>query len=127
MAEYLETDLVVLGGGPGGYAAAFLAADRGMRVTLVDTSARPGGACLHLGCIPWKALLHVAEVINSVRDATSFGVKFGKPEIDLEALRAKEAKIVDTLSRSLLEMCKRRNVTFVNGRGKLTNPETVQV
>src|SRR3954453_10021337 len=89
MADTLKTQLVVLGGGPGGYAAAFLAADKGIQTTLIDAAAKPGGTCLHVGCIPSKALLHAAHVIHSAHDAAAFGIKFAKPEIDLAALRSK--------------------------------------
>src|SRR5436305_313443 len=87
MADVIDTQLVVLGAGPGGYAAAFLAADRGMKVTLVDAAARPGGTCLHVGCIPSKACLHAAKLITDARDAPHFGVKFGPPEIDVNGVR----------------------------------------
>ena len=108
MADTLKTQLVVLGGGPGGYAAAFLAADRGVKTTLIDAGAKPGGTCLHVGCIPSKALLHVAEVIHSAHDVAQFGVTYAEPKIDLPAFRAKQFKIVDTMASHLLELCKRR-------------------
>src|SRR5207247_1385144 len=83
MPDTHQTVLVVLGGGPGGYAAAFLAADKGMQTTLIDSTPKPGGTCLHVGCIPSKALLHAADIIHSAHDALDFGIKFPKPEIDL--------------------------------------------
>ena len=83
----VDTELVVLGGGPGGYAAAFLAADRGLEVTLVDAAPKPGGTCLHVGCIPSKALLHAAHLITAAREAGAFGISFASPKIDLDALR----------------------------------------
>ena len=79
--------VVVLGGGPGGYTAAFLAADLGMKVTLVDENPKPGGVCLHKGCIPSKSLLHLSKLIEETRDAEAFGVKFQPPEIDLNRIR----------------------------------------
>ena len=82
------TQLVVIGAGPGGYAAAFYAADRGMQVTLVDPGINPGGVCLYRGCIPSKALLHVAEVVNEAKHAEQWGVTFGAPAFDLDKLRA---------------------------------------
>src|SRR5438270_8679304 len=94
MPETVTTDLVVLGGGPGGYAAAFLAADRGVATTLIDATAKPGGTCLHVGCIPSKTLLHVAGLIHAAQEAAEFGLTFAKPAIDLDKLRAKGAKIV---------------------------------
>ena len=87
MAEVKDTDLVVLGGGPGGYAAAFLAADKGMKVTLIDARERLGGTCLNVGCIPSKALLHAAKLITDARDAAHLGVQFGAPKIDLNGVR----------------------------------------
>src|SRR5436189_3086176 len=93
MPETVTTDLIVLGGGPGGYAAAFLAADRGIKTTLIDAAPKPGGTCLHVGCIPSKTLLHVAEVVHAAHDAAEFGVKFGTPQFDLAQLRARGDKI----------------------------------
>ena len=79
--------LVVLGGGPGGYAAAFFAADKGMDVTLVDIGNKPGGVCLHRGCIPSKALLHIAHLINETKEAKAWGIDFGNPKVDLDSVR----------------------------------------
>ena len=83
-----HTELLVLGGGPGGYPAAFEAADHGLKVTLVDEGARPGGVCLNRGCIPSKALLHMAKLINETRESAEHGLSFGEPKIDLAKLRA---------------------------------------
>src|SRR5882757_3018461 len=105
MAEVVTTDLVVLGGGPGGYAAAFLAADRDVQTTLIDAMPKPGGTCLYIGCIPSKTLLHAAEVIHSAHDAAEFGLKFGKLDLDLNKLRAKGDKVVDMMTSSLLDGC----------------------
>ncbi len=127
MAENVETEVVVLGGGPGGYAAAFLAADKGMQVTLIDATPKPGGACLHVGCIPSKTLLHVANLIDAAHDAAPFGLTFAPPKIDLAVLRAKGDKIVDAHASHLLELCKKRNVTFLNGRGTFTGPQAIQI
>lgn len=127
MAETIETDLAVVGGGPGGYAAAFLAADKGMRVAMINAADLPGGACLHVGCIPSKALLHVARLITDARDAGSFGVQFGKPKIDVGTLRGAEFKIVDTLAKNLLELCKRRKVEYIKGRATFESSNTLRV
>jgi dihydrolipoyl dehydrogenase len=127
MPETIQTDLVVLGGGPGGYAAAFLAADRGIPTTMIDAAAKPGGTCLHVGCIPSKTLLHVAHEIHAAQDAAQFGVKFAPPEIDLATLRAKGLKIVDTMASSLLELCKKREVRHIAARGAFTDANTIQV
>src|SRR5438876_2283407 len=120
MPETLDIQLVVLGAGPGGYAAAFLAADKGMKVTLIDAGAKPGGTCLHVGCIPSKALLHAAHLITDARDGGAFGITFAPPKIDINVLRAKKDKIVDMHASHLLELCKKRNVTFISGRGAFT-------
>src|SRR6476620_12312927 len=93
-----STQLVVIGAGPGGYAAAFYAADRGMKVTLVDPEKNPGGVCVYRGCIPSKALLHVADVINESAHASDFGVEFGAPKIDLDKLRAFKDGVVTQLT-----------------------------
>jgi dihydrolipoamide dehydrogenase len=127
MADIAESELLVIGGGPGGYAAAFLAADRGMKVTLIDAAERPGGACLFVGCIPSKALLHVAKVIGDAKDAEHFGVRFGLPQIDINGVRSYWMKIVDSLARNLLELCKRRKVEFARGRATFIDSHTVQL
>ena len=123
----IDTDLLVLGGGPGGYSAAFLAADRGIRTTLVDAAPKPGGTCLHVGCIPSKALLHAAHLVTGARDAEQFGITFAPPTVDLGVLRTKKDKIIDSMASHLLELCKRRGVTYVPGRGVFTDPHTLQV
>ena len=127
MAETITTNLVVLGGGPGGYAAAFLAADRGVATTLIDAAPKPGGTCLHVGCIPSKALLHVANVIHSAHDVAQFGVQYAEPKIDLPNFRAKQFKIVDTMASHLLELCKRRDVRHIGSRGTFVDANTIQV
>ncbi len=127
MAEVLQTQLVVLGAGPGGYAAAFLAADKGMNVTLIDPRQRPGGTCLHVGCIPSKALLHAAKLITDARDAAHVGVKFAPPEIDLGGVRGSSSKIVDTLSSNLVKLCQARKVTYISSRGRFLDGQTLQV
>jgi dihydrolipoamide dehydrogenase len=127
MPDIQNTDLVVLGGGPGGYAAAFLAADRGIPTTLIDARPKPGGSCLHVGCIPSKALLHAADVIHSAHDAAAFGIKFAAPQIDLGILRTKKDKIIDMQASHLLELCKRRGVTHIYGRGVFVDAHAIQV
>jgi dihydrolipoamide dehydrogenase len=127
MADVLETELVVLGGGPGGYAAAFLAADRNVPTTLIDAMPKPGGTCLYIGCIPSKILLHAAHAIHAAHEAAEFGVKFAMPEIDVNKLRAKGDKIVDMMTSSLLKGCKDRGITHVVGRGSFVDVNTIQV
>src|SRR5262249_23815424 len=109
MAETTESQLVVLGAGPGGYAAAFLAADRGQQVTLIAARPKPGGVCLHAGCIPSKALLHAARVITeATREAGGWGLHFQPPKIDLDRLRARKDRVVDELASGLVHLCKQR-------------------
>lgn len=119
--------LLVIGSGPGGYTAAFLAADLGMSVTLVDTSAQPGGVCLHCGCIPSKTLLHLAKLISETRQARSFGLDFGEPKIDLDALRAWKNQVVNQMASGLANLCKQRKVTLVAGRAVFKDSHTVIV
>src|SRR5437588_1798807 len=127
MPEVTENELIIVGGGPGGYAAAFLAADKGMKVTLIDAGARPGGTCLHVGCIPSKALLHAAKLITDARDAAQFGIRFDPPKIDVNGVRGQWQKVVDGLSKNLLELCKRRKVEFVRSRAEFVDSHTVQL
>src|SRR5947208_15609653 len=109
-----ESEVVIIGAGPGGYAAAFLAADRGKQVTLIDSVTKLGGTCLLVGCIPSKTLLHAAKVITEATEAGPWGIHFAKPKIDVAALRNYWYKVVDTLSKNLLELCKRRRVQFIS-------------
>jgi dihydrolipoamide dehydrogenase len=125
MPDLIETDLLVLGAGPGGYSAAFLAADRGLRVTLVDAGAKPGGVCLHRGCIPSKALLHAAQIINLTQEAGAWGLKFARPSIDLGALRARKDKIVDMMASNLAKLCKDRQVNWVQAKGTFDSPHSL--
>ncbi len=123
----LECDLLVLGAGPGGYSAAFRAADLGMKVVLVERYATLGGVCLNVGCIPSKALLHVAAVMDEVSHFESLGVSFGKPTIDIDKLRAHKGKVVGKLTGGLAAMAKMRKVTIVRGYGAFLDPHHVQV
>ena len=127
MAESAEMELVVVGAGPGGYAAAFLAADKGMRVTLIDALDKPGGTCLYVGCIPSKALLHAAKLITDAREAGPWGIHFAPPKIDLNALRAQEVKIVETLGKNLAELSKRRKVEYVRGRATFADSRALRL
>ena len=121
----IETQLVVLGAGPGGYAAAFLAADKGFQVALVDADEKPGGVCLRRGCIPSKALLHAARLITDAREAAGWGIKFEPPEINLDALRTTKDKIVDKLSSHLAELAKRRKVQWIRARATFEDSTTL--
>jgi dihydrolipoamide dehydrogenase len=124
MASY---QLVVVGAGPGGYAAAFYAADMGMQVALVDPEPNPGGVCLYRGCIPSKALLHVAKLISEAKHAPAFGVTFGDPKIDLNALRAFKDKVVQHMTGGLGQVQKMRKVTYVQGTATFVDPHTLSV
>ena len=118
-------ELAVLGGGPGGYPAAFEAADRGMHVTLIDDHEKLGGVCLHRGCIPSKALLHVARLINQANESADRGVSFGRPSIDLEKLRESKQAIVDRLAGGITELCRARGVNLVQARGGFAGSNTL--
>jgi dihydrolipoamide dehydrogenase len=127
MPETPENELIVIGAGPGGYAAAFLAADRGMKVTLIDSLDKPGGACLYVGCIPSKALLHIARLITDVRDAAPWGVQYSAPKMDLAALRNQGFKIVDTMGKNLAMLCKSRKVEYVRSRAAFQDARTLRL
>ena len=123
----LECDLLVLGGGPGGYSAAFRAADLGLKVVLVERYASLGGVCLNVGCIPSKALLHLAAVMDEVSHFEALGVSFGKPSVDLDKLRAHKNKVVGKLTGGLAAIAKMRKVTIVRGYGSFLDPHHLQV
>lgn len=122
-----RADVVVLGAGPGGYTAAFRAADLGLRTVLVERHSRLGGVCLNVGCIPSKALLHAARVITQAEEAEDFGVRFGRPEVDIAALRAATDRVVGTLTDGLASMAKARRVDVIRGTGTFTGPDTLRV
>ena len=122
----MHVPIVVLGGGPGGYAAAFLAADEGQQVVIVESESKLGGTCLLRGCIPSKALLHVAKVIDEAHQLTSgWGVEFGSPKVDINKVRARKEKVIDTLTGGLAQLAKRRNVTVIRARGRFENSTTL--
>jgi dihydrolipoamide dehydrogenase len=122
----MHAPVVVLGGGPGGYAAAFLAADEGLEVVIVEADSRLGGTCLLRGCIPSKALLHVAKVLGEVHEMShDWGVDFGTPKIDIDKIRARKEKVIDTLTGGLAQLSKRRNVKVIKARGKFENSTTL--
>jgi dihydrolipoamide dehydrogenase len=128
MGEYSqEAELLVIGGGPGGYAAAFRAADLGMDVTLVELSERPGGVCLFRGCIPSKTYLHLTELMHDAAQADSMGLKFGKPEIDLDAVRDFKKRVVDKLADGLANLSKHRGVQLIRGRAEFTASDRVRL
>ena len=122
-----DCDVLVLGGGPGGYSAAFRAADLGLKVILVERYAELGGVCLNVGCIPSKALLHVAAVMDEVKHFDALGVSFGAPALDLEKLRAHKSGVTGKLTQGLAGMAKARKVEVVRGYGSLVDAHTLQV
>ena len=126
-AEPLKCRMLVLGGGPGGYSAAFRAADLGMDVILVERYGTLGGVCLNVGCIPSKALLHTAAVLDETRALAAHGIRFAAPEIDLPALRNWKQSVISKLTTGLSGMAKARKVRVVRGIGSFTGPNTLQV
>lgn len=128
MADARETQLLVIGGGPGGYPAALHAADHGMQVTLVDQDPKLGGVCLNRGCIPSKALLHVAKLLHETREAAEWGLTFAEPQVDLDKLRAfVQQKVVGKLTGGIGQLTKGRGVDVVKGHATFTGPNEVQV
>ncbi|WP_370312712.1 FAD-dependent oxidoreductase [Sagittula sp.] len=119
--------LVVLGGGLGGYTAAFRAADLGLDVTLIDSRATLGGVCLNVGCIPSKALLHLAKVIDEVRHVGEAGLTFGAPQVDFDGIRAFRDRTTGRLISGLAGLAKRRKVRVVTGEGAFTGPNEIEV
>ena len=127
MSDNSNLNIAIVGGGPGGYAAAFLAADLGMKVTLIDREANPGGVCLYRGCIPSKALLHVAKLIDESRHAKNWGIEFGEPKIDVARLRSFKEGVVNKLTGGLGQISKARKVQYVRGDASFENSTTVRV
>jgi dihydrolipoamide dehydrogenase len=127
MSETSNSKIAVIGGGPGGYAAAFLAADIGMNVTLIDPEVNPGGVCLYRGCIPSKALLHVAKLVEEAQQAKDWGVEFGAPKIDLNRLRSFKENVVKKLTGGLGVLSKQRKVHYVQGHASFHNSTTLSV
>ncbi|AUH53330.1 dihydrolipoyl dehydrogenase [Chromobacterium sp. ATCC 53434] len=123
----VECDVMVLGGGPGGYSAAFRAADLGLKVVIVERYATLGGVCLNVGCIPSKALLHNAAVIDEVSHLAANGIKFGKPEVDIDMLRGYKEKVIAKLTGGLGGMAKARKVEIVRGNGHFIDPHHIEV
>jgi len=122
-----STEVLVLGGGPGGYTAAFRAADLGKRVVLVERHSRLGGVCLNVGCIPSKALLHVARVMDDAADLERHGVTFGKPKLDLDKIRDFKQSVVDRLTKGLTALAKARQVEVIQGEGRFTSANALTV
>jgi dihydrolipoamide dehydrogenase len=127
MSETSNLRVAVIGGGPGGYAAAFLAADLGMNVTLIDNEINPGGVCLYRGCIPSKALLHVAKLIDESRHAKNWGIEFGEPKIDLARLRSFKEGAITKLTGGLGQLSKQRKIQYIQGRAAFQKSNTLRI
>jgi len=123
----MTNKIAIIGAGPGGYAAAFLAADLGMDVTLIDKEENPGGVCLYRGCIPSKALLHVAKLINEAEEAKNWGIEFGKPKINLNQLRSWKDGVVNKLTGGLGVLSKQRKINFIQGTASFVKSSTLKV
>ncbi|HMY04309.1 MAG TPA: FAD-dependent oxidoreductase, partial [Candidatus Obscuribacter sp.] len=122
-----EVDVAVIGGGPGGYTAALRAAELGLRTILVDAQPKPGGVCLHMGCIPSKSLLHAAEVLDSAKQAGKIGITFGQPQIDIKTLRDWKQSVLDKLAGGIVGMCKSAGVEILNGKAIFQDSRSVRV
>ena len=127
MSKEIKTQVVVLGAGPAGYSAAFRAADLGLDTIIVERYSTLGGVCLNVGCIPSKALLHVAKVIEEAKALAEHGIVFGEPKTDIDKIRLWKEKVINQLTGGLAGMAKMRKVQVVNGFGKFTGPNTLEV
>src|SRR5580692_7880960 len=123
----ISPQLAVVGGGPGGYAAAFLAADLGLQVVLIDPETNPGGVCVYRGCIPSKALLHVADVLNESKQASAWGVDFGAPKIDVAKLRGFKDNVVKRLTNGTGQLAKVRKITYLQGWAEIVDAHNLKV
>ena len=122
-----KIQLVIIGGGPGGYTAAFLAADNGMDVTLIDADGLLGGACLHRGCIPSKTLLHNADIISQTKEAANIGIKFNDPDIDLNTLKNHKNEIINKLHAGLIAHCKKKKVNLISGQASFLSNSVIKI
>src|SRR5882672_12735957 len=123
----IKTEIVVVGAGPGGYAAAFYAADRGKKVILVEQDKRLGGVCLNRGCIPSKALLHATKMIGEAKESSHRGITFDAPRIELDKLRAWKESILEKLGKGISGLAQKRGVSILNGRGYFEDSQTLRV
>ena len=122
-----KTQLAIIGAGPGGYAAAFRAVELGLQVALIDPEANPGGVCLHRGCIPSKALLHVAKLVSEAEESAAIGVAFSKPQIDLERVRHWKDEVVDKLTGGLGGKVAKMKISYVRGMAQFKDARTLTV
>jgi len=126
-AEVREADLAVVGAGPGGYGAAFMAADLGLKTTMIDLEKNPGGTCLYRGCIPSKALLHAAKVVTDAKEAEAYGITFPPPAIDLEKMKGAVNKVVRQLTGGLGQLCKARKIEYIQARANFLDSHTLRL
>ena len=122
MDANIKTEVVVLGSGPGGYTAAFRAADLGKKVVLIEKSENLGGVCLNVGCIPSKALLHAAKVLEETKEFGAHGIQFGSPTIDLDKLRSWKQSVISRLTQGLKGLARQRKVQVIQGEGSFISP-----
>jgi len=127
MTASRKTQVAVIGAGPGGYAAAFHAADLGLQVTLIDLEPNPGGVCLYRGCIPSKALLHVAKVLTEAKEAEHWGIHFEPPAIDFAKMRASKDQVVAQMTGGLGQLTKARKIDYVQGRASFEDSNTLRI
>jgi dihydrolipoamide dehydrogenase len=127
MSSEIQTDIIVIGSGPGGYTAAFRAADLGKKVVLVEKFASLGGVCLNVGCIPSKALLHTAQVLDETKEMGSIGIEFGPVKIDAKKLKESKDNVVKKLTGGLTMLAKQRQVTVIQGVAHFTDPKTIEI
>ncbi len=120
-------EVIVVGGGPGGYTAAFRAADLGKKVTIIERYPTLGGVCLNVGCIPSKTLLHLSEVIEQAKESEELGLSFGEPKIDIETIRNHKKSVVEKLTSGLDALCKARKVERIVGTASLTSDTEIEV
>lgn len=123
----MSKKIIIIGAGTGGYGAAFMAADLGMDVTLIDKNDQAGGVCLQRGCIPSKALLHVAKLLNEAKEAEHWGIKFGKPEIDIDRIRAWKNEVISHMTGGLKQLIKQRKINFIQGTAQFVNSNKIKV
>jgi dihydrolipoamide dehydrogenase len=123
----MSKKITIIGGGPGGYAAAFLAADLGIEVTLIDKEKNPGGVCLYRGCIPSKALLHVAKLLHEAEDAKNLGIEFAKPKINLDRLREWKNEVVNKMTGGLGQLIKARKINYIQGTASFKDSSTLKI
>ena len=123
----IDTKLLIIGAGPGGYTAAFLAADLGLDVTLVDNEINPGGTCLYKGCIPYKSLLHCAKTLNDSKDSADIGISFADPKIDLDKINNWKNSVVERLTSGLGQLVKARNINYIQGKASFINSNSAEI